>query len=160
EFQIRRWAGKVNPADPPLLMQAALKYGDAWHEIVKWTGQNVLRLEQPITIRPNGSGDTTWNYVQVFCFAAIAAAAALVWSLVDWRSTDYSRVREGLRVYVRFYLACQMILYGTMKVIPAQFPPPALDRLVQPFGDASPMGLAWTFVGASPAYEIFSGAGE
>src|SRR5437899_11151387 len=41
-----------------------------------------------------------------------------------------------------------------------QFPPPALDRLVQPFGDASPMGLAWTFVGASPAYEIFTGTGE
>jgi hypothetical protein len=47
-----------------------------------------------------------------------------------------------------------------MKLVPAQMPPPALDRLVQPFGDASPMGLAWTFIGASPAYESFTGAGE
>ncbi|MFY9224894.1 MAG: hypothetical protein WAQ98_19635, partial [Blastocatellia bacterium] len=35
-----------------------------------------------------------------------------------------------------------------------------LDRLIQPFGDASPMGLAWTFMGASYSYNFFAGMGE
>ena|GEM_PF-5392919 len=38
-------------------------------------------------------------------------------------------------------------------------PSPTLDRLVQPFGDASPMGLVWTFMGASTAYPIFAAPG-
>ncbi len=53
-----------------------------------------------------------------------------------------------------------MINYGAVKVIKAQFPNPTLDRLLQPFGDASPMGLLWTFMGASESYNIFTGAGE
>jgi hypothetical protein len=47
-----------------------------------------------------------------------------------------------------------------MKIIPAQFPGPSLDRLLQPIGDASPMGLLWTFMGASKSYNVFSGLGE
>jgi hypothetical protein len=53
-----------------------------------------------------------------------------------------------------------MILYGTMKVIPLQFSAPPLDRLMERIGDTSPMGLLWTFMGASPVYTIFSGLGE
>ena len=53
-----------------------------------------------------------------------------------------------------------MITYGSVKVIKSQFPNPTLDRLLQPFGDASPMGLLWTFMGASESYNIFTGAGE
>lgn len=160
EMQIRQWTGTVRPMEPPTLMKAAMAYSNVWHEVVQWTGANVLRLSEPITIRPAGSGDTTWNYVQVLCFSILAVGIALIWSAVDWRTTDYSWAREALRIYVRFYLATQMIVYGAMKVIPAQFPAPALDRLVQPFGDASPMGLLWTFMGASPAYVSFTGASE
>jgi hypothetical protein len=53
-----------------------------------------------------------------------------------------------------------MVLYGTIKVIKSQFPDPTLDRLLQPFGDASPMGMLWTFMGLSEGYNVFSGTGE
>jgi hypothetical protein len=53
-----------------------------------------------------------------------------------------------------------MITYGAVKVIKSQFPNPSLDRLIQPFGEASPMGLLWTFMGASQSYNVFTGAGE
>jgi hypothetical protein len=160
EMQVRRWTDAVEPMQPADLVRAALWYSEQWDVVVKWTGENLLGLSQPITVRPAGSGDTTWNYVQVLCCAILAAVIALIWTLVDWRKTDYSWCREALRIYVRFYLAAQMIVYGAMKVIPAQFPAPALDRLVQPFGDASPMGLLWTFMGASAPYTMFSGASE
>ena len=51
-------------------------------------------------------------------------------------------------------------LTDAVKVIKSQFPSPSLDRLIQPFGDASPMGLLWTFMGASESYNLFTGAGE
>jgi len=34
------------------------------------------------------------------------------------------------------------------------------DRMMQPYGDSSPMGLLWTFMGASPGYQMFAGAAE
>src|SRR6185503_1468921 len=36
----------------------------------------------------------------------------------------------------------------------------SLTRLVEPFGNFSPMGVLWYSVGASPAYEIFIGLAE
>src|SRR5262249_30445006 len=103
---------------------------------------------------------TTWNYLQVLSFFVLAAAVALLWSLVAWRRTNYPRLHDWLRVYVRFYVAYEMVLYGSIKVIKSQFPDPPLDRMLQPFRDASPMGLLWTFMGASDAYNVFTGAGE
>lgn len=108
----------------------------------------------------NGSGDRVWNFIQLFLQVSLAATATLIWSVADRRARSYPRLAHGLRVYVRFALAMSMIVYGTMKVIPSQFPAPGLDRLLQPFGEASPMGLLWTFMGASAAYTIFTGAGE
>jgi len=133
-------------------------YNDLWNAAVTRVGRYIFHVE--ITVRPNGSGDTTYNYVQVFCYLMFATAAAAVWTLLDRKRFSYVRLYDWLRVYVRFYLATMMLVYGTIKVIPTQFPGPSLDRLVQPFGDASPMGLLWAFMGASRSYTLFVGAAE
>jgi hypothetical protein len=133
-------------------------YASLWNAIVTRVGRQVFHVE--ISVRPNGSGDTIYNYVQVFCYGVMAAAAAAAWTLLDRKRTAYPRLFLWLRVYVRFYLASIMISYGSVKVIQSQFPAPPLDRLLQPFGDASPMGLLWTFMGASASYNVFTGAGE
>jgi hypothetical protein len=133
-------------------------YFTAWDKMVLWTGSHVFG--NPLTIYPNGSGDTTYNWVEAFCRLTLSVAAALVWTLLDRKRPDYVRLHEGLRVLVRYSLAAAMISYGASKVIPVQMPVPSIDRLLQPLGDASPMGLVWTFIGASAAYSIFSGAAE
>jgi hypothetical protein len=134
-------------------------YMTFWQGVVPWVGRHLFRLD--ITVFPNGSGDTTYNYVEILCFAAFAAAAALVWTLLDRRRSDYARLYQWLRVYVRFGLAMAMIEYGIAKIVPGgQFGKPSLDRLLQPFGDASPMGILWTFMGASTAYTVFAGLTE
>jgi hypothetical protein len=133
-------------------------YSKLWDAAVPWIGRQVFGLE--FTVHPTGSGDTAFDYVRVFCFAILAAVAAAIWTLLDRRRTAYPTLYRWLRVYVRFYLASVMITYGSVKVIKSQFPNPGLDRLLQPFGDASPMGLLWTFMGASMSYNIFTGAGE
>jgi uncharacterized membrane protein YphA (DoxX/SURF4 family) len=141
-------------------------YGDAWDKAVLWTGAHVFDTE--ITYRPLGSGDTTWNYVQIFLFAVSAAIVSLVWTLAAtirarltgrWRA-GYPVLHEWLRVYVRFYLGYQMVVYGSVKVFKTQFAAPEGDILLRTYGESSPMHLLWTFMGSSDAYTRFAGAGE
>jgi hypothetical protein len=131
---------------------------DAVDATVLWVGAYVFGTE--ITVRPNGSGDTTWDYVRVFSLFTIACLVTACWSFLDRKRASYPRLFQGLRIWVRFYVAAIMISYGAAKVIKSQFPNPSLDRLIQPFGDASPMGLLWAFMGASTPYNFFTGAGE
>ena len=136
----------------------ALPANRFWDAFVPWVGRHVFQTV--IAIRPNGSGDTTYNYVQVFCELVMAIGIAAIWSLFDRRRHRGDRLHDWLRVLVRFYLAMNMVNYGSVKIIKAQFPDPPLGRLIQPFGEASPMGLLWTFMGYSEGYNMFTGLGE
>jgi hypothetical protein len=64
-------------------------YAKLWQVIVAWVGKVLFHLD--ITIFPNGSGDTTYNYVEILCFAAVAAVAALLWTLLNRRRLEYAR---------------------------------------------------------------------
>ena len=141
-----------------LSTNVAKPYQDLWNFIVPWVGEDLFNVDP--SVLPNGSGDTTYNYVQVFCFLMLALAATAIWTFLDRKRANYARLHEWLRVYVRFALALTMIGYGAAKVIPSQFPAPSLDRLLQPYGDSSPMGLLWTFMGASLTYSVFGGLSE
>ena len=131
-----------------------------WRRFVPWVGEHVVHLEQKITVFPAGSGDTTYNYVEVLCFAALALAATVVWSLLDRRPRHHERMHAGLRFVLRFVLGVTLIGYGMAKVIQTQFPFPADVQMEQRYGDSSPMGLLWTFMGFSYGYNLFSGLAE
>ena len=135
-------------------------YDKPWHVVVPWFAARVLHLAKPITVFSNGSGDTTYDYVLVLVFALLAAATTLVWSVLDRRATAYPRLAFGLRVYIRYVLAYALLSYGAFKVIQTQFPYPSLDRLVEPFGEFSPMGVVWSWMGISYAYNLFAGLAE
>ncbi len=108
----------------------------------------------------NGSGDTTDGYIEVVCHLLIASIATLIWTIADFRRRDYSRVYPWYRLMLRLSLGASMISYGSFKLLPSQFPPPGLSRLVETYGESSPMGLLWTFMGFSPAYGAFCGLAE
>lgn len=133
-------------------------YTDLWNAAVPWVGERVFGVK--VLHRPLGSGDTTYNYVQLFCYLVLTLAAAAVWTALDRKRAGYARLHEWLRVYVRFVLATAMIGYGAAKLIPSQMVPPWPSNLVHPIGDASPMGLVWTFMGLSVSYMVFTGASE
>ena len=96
-------------------------YIEFWQWLVPWAGAQLFHLKDPITIFPNGSGDTTFNYVEVLLQVILAAAATIVWSLLDTRRRNYVRLHDWLRIYVRYSLAITMIGYGMHKVIKLQF---------------------------------------
>lgn len=136
-------------------------YGKMWNAIVPWVGKHVLHLSYDITVLPpNGGGDSTFHYVQFLCFLVLAAAATVIWTLADRRRTNYTKLHEWLRLYVRYSLAVTLLTYGAFKVIKSQFQFPGLERLVGTYGDSSPMGLLWTFMGYSVPYNVFTGGGE
>ena len=132
----------------------------AWHdEAVKpfyvWIGRAVFGVE--ITVFPNGSGDTTYNWVLFASHLAFALVATAVWSAVDPRRPSYPWLKDGLWIAMRFTLASAMFGYGINKIFGLQFPEPGMQRLLQDYGDSSPMGLMWTFMGASLPYTMFAG---
>jgi hypothetical protein len=129
-----------------------------WQSIIPRVGHAVFGID--VRWRQTGSGDTAYDWVRLFTIAAISLAIMLVWSVLDRRRRAYPTLYTWLRAYVRFSLAFVMVQYGVIKIIPTQFVPPTLDQLTQPMGQASPMRLLWTFMGASMPYTIFSGLGE
>jgi hypothetical protein len=144
----------------PYTEKPAEWYEALWHQVVPWFGLHVLHLRQPITIFTNGSGDTTYDYVKVLCFVFIAAAAALLWSVLDHRRENYRQLHYWLRFYLRLVLGATLLSYGAYKVIPSQFPPLWQYRYLSTYGDSSPMGILWTFMSASKSYTIFAGSIE
>ncbi|HEX3747024.1 MAG TPA: hypothetical protein VHW09_23970 [Bryobacteraceae bacterium] len=126
---------------------------------VPWVGRHILHLAQPITYFISGSGDKTSDWVLLFCHLAVSLFATLVWSIFD-RRKEYARLNEWLHVLIRYSLAANMFAYGSAKVVKLQFSDPYPTKLIQPLHDFSPMGLLWTFMGASTAYTFFAGACE
>ncbi len=133
-------------------------YFEAMSAVVVWLGKRLLGVDA--LAHPTGSGDSMISWVEIFSFLLLSILAALVWTLLDRKRTQYARLYEWLRVYVRLGLGMTMISYGAFKIIPSQFPHPSLDRLLQSIGDSSPMGILWTFMGASAPYTVFSGLVE
>ncbi len=140
---------------PSILWQP---YVDASGAVVNWVAEQVFQVNVPA--RFGARGDIAADYVEVFCYLMLAAAAAAVWSLLDRKRPNYVRLCAWLQVAVCFYLAAQMITYGACKVIPTQFGRPSPEVLTTVVGELHRMSLLWTFMGASPAYTMFTGAAE
>ena len=137
------------------------EYPMAWmQELIVWLGANVYGLKDPISIQITGSGDTTYDYVFVLTALLFAILGALIWSVLDRKRPHYKTLFYWLTVAVRYYVAFMLIYYGLVKVIQLQFPAPQPNRLIETFGDSSPMGLAWTFLGFSKGYNMFMGIAE
>jgi uncharacterized membrane protein YphA (DoxX/SURF4 family) len=137
------------------------KYVAMWQSICPWVGSHVFHLSgRAITYVPTGSGDTTLDYIQNLLFLVFAVVAAILWSVLDRKRGDYRKLEPWLRLLVRYVLAFTLFSYGFAKVFPLQFGTPGFLRLLEPYGDFSPMGSLWWFMGASIPYIIFAGAAE
>jgi uncharacterized membrane protein YphA (DoxX/SURF4 family) len=132
-----------------------------WQPMVSWVAKHVFQLSRPLPLLSESiSDDDTAHFVQLFCEVALAAAAALVWTLLDRRSQDHRRLHAGARLYVRYMLGSILFRYGMLKLIKGQFMYLHEKKLEEPYGDLSPMGLLWAFMGYSTPYNVFAGAAE
>jgi len=128
--------------------------------VVTWTAAHVFHLTRPLVISGSGSGDKTFNWIASFCLLVVSIAAAAVWSAIDRKRGAYVDAHKWFRLFLRFAVGSTMLSYGMVKAFPLQMPYPPLTRLLEPFGNFSPMGVLWYSVGASPGWERFAGSME
>jgi hypothetical protein len=128
--------------------------------LVLEVAKHVLQITREISTSPTGSGDTTFDWVLLFTLFVTSCIGTVTWSLLDRKRIHYTTLYYWLTVAVRFYVGLMLFNYGMIKVFKLQFPAPSIGRLMQPYGESSPMGLAWTFLGFSTGYNLFMGIAE
>lgn len=124
---------------------------------ISWLATAVLGLDDP-PMTATGSGDTMAVYLSHLLVAILAAIGAAIWTALDRRRTSYRHLADAALVVLRYYLAAMLLVYAVAKL--TQFPPPTPARLDERVGDMSPMGVLWTFMGASRPYALFTGIVE
>lgn len=134
-------------------------YHETFDWMISWAAHYLFHTRFSLATANSGSGDRTYNYVQLFVSLVLAMILTLVWSLADKKRKYQSRIVYWLMVYVRFYFACTMMRYGMEKLIKAQFPFP-YDSLSETYGESTPVRLMWSFMGYSTVYNYFIGGGE
>ena len=127
--------------------------------VTTWVAIRVLGFES-VPVGMTGSGDRPYDWALTCTLLAVAAAATLLWSSVDRRRGSYVGLQKWFRVFLRFGLGGTMVTYGIVKAFPLQMSYPNLTRLLEPYGHFSLMGVLWAQIGASPAYEMFTGIVE
>lgn len=127
-----------------------------------WFGHNILGMAGLEKIEMTGSGDTTFDYVLLpvkLILALLLTLGSMWWLLRDSRRFD--TFLFWTRTSVRWYLGLYMMIYGVAKVVEnGQFQAPDLYDLNLRFGEFSPMGLLWRFMGFSHTYAAFTGMAE
>jgi uncharacterized membrane protein YphA (DoxX/SURF4 family) len=135
-------------------------YTSLFAALTTWTGAHVLHLSQPLVWSPLLTSDSLFDWVENLVKLMLAVIAALLWTALDRKRAHYRELQEWLWLYIRLVLGAAMLGYGALKVIKVQFPDLFLWRLLSPYGDSSPTGLLWSFMGYSKIYNWFTGLVE
>ncbi|MEV6659126.1 DoxX family protein [Nocardia fluminea] len=142
------------------LSQAAVAEVARWtalHPLTDWVGAQIFDV--PIDYTVTGSGDTAAKWAAAFTLLLAAVPVTVAWSALDRRRPNYARLYEWFRLLLRISLASALLLYGMIKVLPTQMSF-NLERLVEPFGNMSPMAVLWAQSSLSEPYEMALGAAE
>lgn len=126
-----------------------------WQKVVPWfaslTGNDEVKF-----IEMTGSGDTTFDYYMVFFFLCLSLLIGPIIYLIG-KKINYPKGTNWLMVILRYFLAYNMLMYGYAKIFCLQFGPIGEYALDSTYGNGSPMGLLWNFMGYSQGYTMFTG---
>jgi len=103
-------------------------------------GNNVLGIQREISTEFTGSGDTTYGYLVILFYFCLAILGTIIWSLIVRREKDQTKLNYWFLTTLRYWVGAAMVSYGMSKVIQLQMPAPNFYRLLEPYGDSSPMG--------------------
>lgn len=136
-------------------------YQSSHQDLITWIARRIFGFSDEFQLLNVGSGDRLFDYYAVFANFSIAGAVGLIWTGIDRGRLHNEFTKKGLYLGLRVALATVMISYGFIKIIPPfQFQAPSLVRLMSTYGNSSPMGLLWTFMGSSQNYMNFGGMAE
>jgi len=117
---------------------------------------NIFHIKT-VLVPPNGSGDTSYAWAQLFMIILIAVIGCIVWSITDRKKNNYTHLNYWLCLFARYYIAIAAFSYGIIKIFGFQMHTPHLYELATQMGDFFPMPLFWNVIGYSTPYQAFSG---
>ena len=86
-----------------------------YRRLVVWVGAHVFRVVVPFSyaVQVGGSsGDTVFDWVQVFTLLVVTALTTAIWSIFARKRTNEARLYGVFRVLVRFALGTTLVEYG------------------------------------------------
>ncbi|PTA69839.1 hypothetical protein [Deinococcus arcticus] len=108
---------------------------------------------------PTGSGDTALDWAWTLALLLVSLLGGAVWTVLD-RRPPRPRLTLTLSQVLRVALIWWLAIYGLSKFNFGQFGLLGSGQLDTPYGESSPMGLLWRFMGASPGYQWLAGVAE
>lgn len=130
---------------------------DDW--LVNTLNKNIFQVRE-VLIPPNGSGDTSYGWAQLWAYLLVAFIGCIIWSFIHRKKLSYSATDYWLLTFLRYYISLVAFFYGIDKLFLMQMPSPSQSQLATPLGDLLPMRFSWLFIGYSGPYEFFSGCLE
>lgn len=131
-----------------------------WQWLTPLVIENFTGFKEELSFQGRGSGDTLYDFLLVPTRFFCALILTVLWSVIDKLRNSDSKIYQGFIVILRYYLAFTMFGYGFSKVLYLQFSELNLMSLTRTYGDSSPMGLLWKFMGYSETYTVFTGVME
>lgn len=129
-----------------------------FEKVVRRFADNILHLQPGYTAEL--ISDSTGLYVHALLVLFYALVIATVWSLADRKRRSYHQLYYCLHVFIRYYLALQLLTYGFSKLFRWQFYLPEPNTLFTKVGDTYKDLLYWTSMGSAGGYSIFLGITE
>ncbi len=150
-FQMVPWLGTI-----PYVGYVIDYYEQLMDWIVNFGNRHFFHVKD-VLVPPNGSGDTSYGWAELWTTLSLSLVGSIIWSLFDRKRLNYIHLNYWLCLCTRYYVALVAFTYGFDKVLPLQMPFPNMHQLATPLGDFLPMRLSWMFIGYSGPYQVFSG---
>ncbi len=134
-----------------------------WSAVTQWIGTHLLNLPRSSVTPIRHGTETVYWWTRQLSLVLLSAVTTVVWSVLDRKRTEYRKLHDWFRIYLRYELGSIMLTYSAQKIFQVQFAPigsTALSMMLVPLGQLSPMSMLWRFMGASAPYTIFAGLGE
>lgn len=131
-----------------------------WQWVTPLFATSFYGFTDELSFQGRGSGDTLYDYFLVLTRFIIVSILVLFWLVWDKAKKSDVLLWTSFVVLLRYYLAFMMFVYGFSKIFYLQFPEMSLLNLTGIYGDSSPMGLLWKFMGYSETYSVFTGLME
>lgn len=126
------------------------------HIFTPWFAEHILHYKYDYGIFSNGSGDTSYDWVNLIIILILTIILTFLWQLMPLnKKINNNNLYYTTITIIRYYVGYTLLIYGIIKLNNGQFPEPNLLRQTQRVGEMSPMGIVWTFYGISKGYGIF-----
>lgn len=146
------------PFPRPILPDVGRVFSPFFEKWAAWTGRHLFGL--PETFSSPLISDSKGLYLNAFNLLIASFFLGLLWTRLARKRGEDNWLRYGFIVFVRYYLAFQLLVYGFNKVFKWQFYLPEPNLLFTPLGDLHRDILFWSAMGSSYSYTVFSGMAE